>query len=65
MTRSEPQHTLLTLGAMHSEGYGIYLGVRLSVCQSVCLLPRFLPPHATRQQNSDTNGFIATQASFL
>ena len=34
------------------------------VCLSACLLPRLLRLRATRQQNSDTNGFIATLASF-
>ena len=35
-----------------------------SFLPSVCLLPRFLRLRATRQQNSDTNGFVATLASF-
>jgi hypothetical protein len=29
---------------------------------SVCLLPRFLPPHVKRQQKSDTDRFSATLA---
>ena len=36
----------------------------LSFRPYVCLLPRFLPPRATRQQNSDTNSFISTLAWF-
>ena len=36
---------------------------RRSFRLSVCLLPRFLRLRATRQQNSDTNGFVATLAS--
>ena len=36
----------------------------MSVSLSVCLLPRFLLLRATIQQNSDTNGFITTLASF-
>ena len=37
----------------------------LSLCLSVRLLPRFLPLHATREQNSDTRRFVAATASFL
>ena len=44
---------------------GLYChSVRRSFRLSVCLLPRFLGLRATRQQNSDTNGFVATLASF-
>ena len=38
--------------------------VRLSICLSVCLLPRFLPLRATRRPISDTDGFSATLALF-
>ena len=38
----------------NSEGYGTWF-----VSMSVCLLPRFLPLGATRQQKSDTNRFSA------
>ena len=42
---------------MCSEGYGAWF-----TCVSVHLLPRFLPPHATRQQKSDTKSFSVTLA---
>ena len=47
---------------MRSEGYSSF--VILSVCLSVCLLPRFLPLRATRRPISDSNGFSATLALF-
>ena len=56
-------HFSLTLGAHAPEGYSVSVSVRPSFLPSVCLLPRFLRLRATRQQNSDTNGFIATLAS--
>ena len=37
-------------------------GVCEFVCHSVCLLPRFLPPHARNQPKSGSNGFIAAPA---
>ena len=37
----------------------------MSVCLSVCLLPRFLPLRETRRPISDTNGSSATLALFL
>ena len=44
---------------MRSEGLQCLVchSVRPSVRPRVCLLPRFLPPRATRQQNSGTNRF--------
>ena len=44
---------------MRSEGYGTWF-----VCVCVCLSIRLLS-RATRPRNSDTNGFIATLASFF
>ena len=44
---------------MRSEGYGTW-----SVSLSVRLSTRVLALQATRWRNSDTNGFIATLASF-
>ena len=49
----------LILLIMRSKRYGIY-----SSCMSVCMLPRFLHLHATREQNSNTRRFLAAMASF-
>ena len=49
---------------MCSEGYSSCF-VILSVCLSVCLLPRFLPLRATRRPISDANGFSATLHGFI
>ena len=50
--------SLLTLDAHAQRGLRYLSGM------SVSLLPRFLPLHATREQNSDTRRFVAATASF-
>ena len=54
-------HTCCCFYAQLSEGYVTWF-VSVSVRPSICLLPSFLPPRATRQQHSATNRFIATLA---
>ena len=56
--------TIKPIHVMRSEDYSSCF-IILSVCLSVCVLPRFQPLRATRRPISDKNGFSATLALFV
>ena len=67
---ASPINTCLGLPKAGKHGNTTFINPRGVYCTwfvsvSVCLLPLFLRLRATRQQNSDTNRFIATLASLF